>query len=241
MNRHFIYSVKPHPPLRRGCVVVWSMWPATRLGRPSLPWRAVAVHTAVVSLAQASVENVLDVLDDEVDGHQVIGSTWNDHISILLGRQTELLKGRLNKRYVLSEHLLQVSTTITDVPENSAGESSVCVGVDKKFHLEKVPDLLRVEHEDPLEQDHIGRIDGHKLFFPGMGNKVVNWDLNRLALNDLPQGLHHQLVIKGIWVVKVVLALEGLGLLLRRELPVEAVLAEDGHLPLGVLDLVLAQ
>lgn len=42
-------------------------------------------------------------------------------------------------------------------------------------------------------------------------------------------------------MVKVELALERLGLLLRREDPVEAVLAEDGHLPLVVVDLVLAQ
>lgn len=43
------------------------------------------------------------------------------------------------------------------------------------------------------------------------------------------------------WVVEVELALEGLGLLLRGEDPVEAVLAEDGHLPLVVVNLVLPQ
>lgn len=42
-------------------------------------------------------------------------------------------------------------------------------------------------------------------------------------------------------MVKVELALECLGLLLWGEDPVEAVLAEDGHLPLVVVDLVLAQ
>lgn len=42
-------------------------------------------------------------------------------------------------------------------------------------------------------------------------------------------------------MVKVELALEGHGLLLRGEDPVEAVLAEDGHLPLVVVDLVLAE
>lgn len=43
------------------------------------------------------------------------------------------------------------------------------------------------------------------------------------------------------WVVKVELALERLSLLFRGQGPVEAVLAEDGHLPLVVVDLVLAQ
>lgn len=43
------------------------------------------------------------------------------------------------------------------------------------------------------------------------------------------------------WVIKVELALERLSLLFRGQGPVEAVLAEDGHLPLVVVDLVLAQ
>ena len=43
------------------------------------------------------------------------------------------------------------------------------------------------------------------------------------------------------WVIEVELALECLGFLLRGELPVEAVLAQDGHLPLVVVDLILSQ
>lgn len=42
-------------------------------------------------------------------------------------------------------------------------------------------------------------------------------------------------------MIEVVLALERFGLLLWGEDPVEAVLAEDGHLPLVVVDLVLPQ
>lgn len=43
------------------------------------------------------------------------------------------------------------------------------------------------------------------------------------------------------WVVKVELALQRFGLLLQGEDPVEAVLAEDGHLPLVVVNLILPQ
>lgn len=43
------------------------------------------------------------------------------------------------------------------------------------------------------------------------------------------------------WVVKVVLALEGLGLLLRCQHFVEAVLADDRHLPLAVVHLILPE
>lgn len=43
------------------------------------------------------------------------------------------------------------------------------------------------------------------------------------------------------WMIKVVLALQRLGFLLWSENPVEAVLAEDHHLPLVVVDFVLSQ
>lgn len=43
------------------------------------------------------------------------------------------------------------------------------------------------------------------------------------------------------WVVEVELALERLGLLLWGEDPVETVLAENGHLPLVVVDFVLPE
>lgn len=43
------------------------------------------------------------------------------------------------------------------------------------------------------------------------------------------------------WVVEVELSFERLGFLLRGEDPVEAVLAQDGHLPLVVVDFVLAE
>lgn len=43
------------------------------------------------------------------------------------------------------------------------------------------------------------------------------------------------------WVVKIVLALECPGLLVRCQDFVEAVLADDGHLPLTMVHLILAQ
>lgn len=50
-----------------------------------------------------------------------------------------------------------------------------------------------------------------------------------------------QLDVQHTGVVKVELSLERFGLLLRGQDPVETVLAQDGHLPLVVVDLVLPQ
>lgn len=49
----------------------------------------------------------------------------------------------------------------------SAREPRVWVCVNKQLHLEQIPDFLRVEHEDALKQDHVGRVHRNKLLFPG--------------------------------------------------------------------------
>lgn len=33
---------------------------------------------------------------------------------------------------------------------------------------------------------------------PGMSDKVINWDLDSLSLQDLSECLHDQLVVKGV-------------------------------------------
>lgn len=48
----------------------------------------------------------------------------------------------------------------------SSGESCICVGVHKQLHLEKVADLLRIEHQDALEEHHVSRVHRHRLLLP---------------------------------------------------------------------------
>lgn len=42
-------------------------------------------------------------------------------------------------------------------------QSCVCVCVHKQLHLEQVPDILRVEHENALEQHHIRWVNSNSL------------------------------------------------------------------------------
>lgn len=58
------------------------------------------------------------------------------------------------------------------VLHTSAREPCVWICINKELHLKQVPDVLRVEHEDSLEQDHISRIHCDKLVFPGTTHSV---------------------------------------------------------------------
>lgn len=115
-------------------------------------------------------------------------------------------------------------------PLTSTGQTSVGVRVDKELHLEEVTDLLRVEHEDSLEEHHVCRVHCHHLRFsemqesrvscgksglyciyesceaervagesPGMRDKVVDRDVNRLPRLDVPQCRNNQVVVERIW------------------------------------------
>lgn len=53
--------------MKRG--VTASVRAAARLRGPPLPGGAVSVREAVLTLGLSTVQNVLDVLDDQVDGH----------------------------------------------------------------------------------------------------------------------------------------------------------------------------
>ena len=71
----------------------------------------------------------------------VVRSSWDDDISKLLGWKTELLEGRLDKLNVLMEHLVHVSTQLINISENSLGEATVGISVDKQFHVEHITNL----------------------------------------------------------------------------------------------------
>lgn len=48
----------------------------------------------------------------------------------------------------------------------SSRQTRIRVGVHEQLHLEEVSDLLRIEHQDALEQHHVSRVHGHRLFLP---------------------------------------------------------------------------
>lgn len=201
----------------------------------------ITIHPSVHSFGQTSVQDVLDVLHNQVYGNEVVHSPWYDHICIFLCGETELFKRRLHKRNVLCQNTLQISATLTDVTQHSSGEPCVCVCVHKQLHLEQVSDLLRVKHEDPLEQHHISRVHSHSLLLPGVAHEVVHRYLNSFPLFDVAQSRYDEFIVKSIRVVEVELPLQSLGFLVRGQDSVEAVLAEDGDLSLVMVDLILSQ
>lgn len=49
----------------------------------------------------------------------------------------------------------------------SAGQADVRIGVHEELHVEHVAHFLRVEDQDALEEDHVGRVHGDLVLQPG--------------------------------------------------------------------------
>ena len=59
------------------------------------------------------------MLLDKVEGDDVLGAPGDDHVSVLLGRDAELLEGGLDEGRVLVQDVLQVPPSLRYVAENS--------------------------------------------------------------------------------------------------------------------------
>lgn len=161
----------------------------------------------------------------------VISTSRYDDVSELLGRRTELLKGRLDEQHVLREHLIEVAAPLVDVPRHSPGEPRVRVGVDEQLHVEEVADSREVKHKNALEQDDVRRIDRHNLVgCNGVCAVIILIYRDFLALEDVPQGPEHEILVESIRMVEIKSALGGPDLLFVSQFPIEAVLGNRDDL-----------
>lgn len=53
----------------------------------------------------------------------------------------------------------------------SAGQPGVCICVHEQLHPEEVADLLGVEGQDTLKEDHVSWVHRHGLLLPAMHKK----------------------------------------------------------------------
>lgn len=112
MPTGIIYSTTPHSPLRPvRRSVMRLVRPAARLGAPSLTRSAVAIHAAVVTLVYPTVQNVLDVLNYQVNGHcrkHGGGSIWLPRRSYLMADKHKCNPYVVCDRCTYRDYLLHV-------------------------------------------------------------------------------------------------------------------------------------
>ena len=93
----------------------------------------------------------LYVLFDEVEGDDVLGAPGDDHVSVLLGRDAELLEGGLDEGRVLVQHVLQIPSSLRNVTENSSRRHHVKMIVQDKILMEDVSTIRSKELDLRIE------------------------------------------------------------------------------------------
>ena len=85
------------------------------------------------------------MLLDKVEGDDVLGAPGDDHVSVLLGRDAELLEGGLDEGRVLVQHVLQIPPPLRNVTKNSSRRHLVKMIVQDKILIEDISTICSTE------------------------------------------------------------------------------------------------
>merc|ERR1719150_2474165 len=108
-------------------------------------------------------EECLHMLHNQVDRHLILSATRYNDVSMLHGRRNVVVVRGLHVVLVLLHHPVDVPAPHTDVPFQTTSQSDVGVSLNKDLHVQDVPDLLHVECEDALKDDHVGPVHRNRL------------------------------------------------------------------------------
>lgn len=91
-----------------------------------------------VELARLGFEQIADVLDNQIDGHMIVGASRNDHIGVFLRWQAEILERGLDVVRVTGQNVLEIPSVLFHVTQDTTGETCVRIGIDEQFHMEEI-------------------------------------------------------------------------------------------------------
>jgi len=135
-----------------------------------------------------------------------VASARNDHVGVSLAWLDEFQMHRLNGRQVLLDDLVEWTAPYVRVALDPANESDVCVRVDEHLHVTELADTVVDEEQDPVDDDHVCRLDPSCLVTPEMRDEVVLGFLDCLALAQRFEVRTEQVVVERIRVIPVQLA-----------------------------------
>ena len=104
-----------------------------------------------------------DVLDQHGDGDRVEAALGDDDVGVFLGRFDELLVHGLHGGGVLGDYGLHGASPLADIAQDTPCQADIRVGIHKNFNVHQLPQLLVLEDEDAVHNDHFRRTHGHSL------------------------------------------------------------------------------
>ena len=109
-----------------------------------------------------------DVLNQHGYSHRVEPAFGDDDVGILFRRLDELLVHGFHGRRVLRNDRLHRTSAVADVAQDAPGQPDVGIGIDEDLDVHQVAQLLVLEDQNAVDDDHFRRFDIH-----GLGHPVV--------------------------------------------------------------------
>ena len=147
-----------------------------------------------------------DALHDHVQRHQIVSSLQHDDVRKLAGRLHKLLVHGLHRGQVLVHHGFQRAAALLHIPQGAAQDAHVRVRLHEDLDVQQIPQLLALEDQDALHDDHLGGLDLHRLVGAVVDGVVIHGAVDRLAPLQRLQVGDHEIGVEGVGMVVVLQA-----------------------------------
>jgi len=149
------------------------------------------------------LKSPLNFSDDHLDRDRVVAAARDYDISVALARLYEFAMHRLHGGQVLLDDLIERSPAIVRVALDSPYEPDVCVRIDEYLDVAEIPHPGVDEQQNPVDDDHIRRLDVRRLGPAQMRDEIVLGLVDRLALAEGFEMKAEQIVVERIRVIPI--------------------------------------
>jgi len=151
----------------------------------------------------AEIQNIADPRSNHGYPHRIISPLGNDQMSMSLGRLDKFQVHGSNRLLILFNDRVEGAMALIDIALHTADQSDIGIRVDINHDVEQLPELGLVEHEDALDDDHQSGLDPQGLVGPRMAGKIVDGDIDRLAIPQFADVSDDIFVVEGVGMVEV--------------------------------------
>src|SRR6266571_8496842 len=164
---------------------------------------------------------------NQIDAHKIMPTFGNYYISKTLRRLDKLRMHRTDRRQVLLDHGVQGPPAFRNVSPQAPDETNVVGRVNEDFNVHLLEQSWFGEDQNSFDDYNRFRIDAGSVRQTRVRAKVVDRQFDRLTGPQFLQMINQQLVVYGVWVIKV-----GLITIIQRhvlEIPIVQILLNEKH------------
>ena len=160
----------------------------------------------------------MDILHQEGEGYGIHAALGDDDVGVALGGLYEVAVHGLDRREVLLEHRVHITSALLDITHEAASQAHVIIGINEDLDIHQFAEFLVLKDQDTIKDQDLRGLDAYRLGQAVVVGEGVDGALDTLPLLELADMLDHHIRVEGVRVVVV-----ELGALLETEIIVRLI------------------